>query len=140
MSAYNTPYEALGADGISDLVNTFYDLMDNDPRFADLRAMHAPDLSGIKQKLTEYLTGWMGGPPLYAEKYGTVCMTEPHEHYWIGPKARDEWLACMKLALDAVSDDEQLKKMMEVPLFRIADAVRNRDGERTADPGVIASG
>ncbi len=139
MTQYNTPFQALGAEGIAELVNTFYDLMDSEPEFQDLRAMHAEDLSGIKEKLTEYLTGWMGGPPLYADKYGTVCMTEPHEHYWIGPKERDEWLACMKLALDTVSDDEQLKKMMEVPLFRIADAVRNRDGARTIDPNVIAS-
>ncbi len=57
-----------------------------------MRAMHAKDLTVMKEKLADYLIGWMGGPPLYADKYGTVCMTTPHEPYHIGPAERDQWL------------------------------------------------
>lgn len=139
MSKYQTPFQALGEQGIRDLVQTFYDTMDTDPKYADLRKMHAEDLGPVIEKLSEYLTGWMGGPPLYAKKYGTVCMTEPHENYWIGPEERDQWLACMHDAMNKNGLEEELQQMLENPLFRVADAVRNREGQRSQDPNIITS-
>jgi hemoglobin len=127
-----TPYQILGEDGIRELTNAFYDIMDKLPEAAGLRAMHAKDLSPMKEKLAEYLTGWMGGPPLYADKYGSVCMTEPHEPYHIGPEERDQWLMCM----------DEVVEMLKVPMFRIADAIRNKEGPSAAatNPNVIAAG
>mgnify|MGYP000156218830 CR=1 FL=1 len=139
MSTYETPYQALGAEGIQAITNEFYDIMDSDEQFTKLRAMHAEDLNPMKIKLAEYLTGWMGGPPVYAEKYGGVCMTEPHANYWIGPDERDEWLACMNLALDKVVKEESVRDMLRAPLFQLADAVKNRETAKTVDPNIIAS-
>ena len=140
--APQTPYNILGEDGIRELTNAFYDIMDSLPEVADLRAMHARDLAPMKEKLAEYLTGWMGGPPLYADKYGTVCMTSPHEPYHIGPEERDQWLLCMDKALQQTGASEDLVEMLKVPMFRIADAVRNKEGPSAAatDPNVIAAG
>lgn len=140
--APQTPYNILGEDGIRELTNAFYDIMDSLPEMADLRAMHARDLAPMKEKLAEYLTGWMGGPPLYADKYGTVCMTSPHEPYHIGPEERDQWLLCMDKALQQTGASEDLVQMLKVPMFRIADAVRNKEGPSAAatDPNVIAAG
>jgi hemoglobin len=132
MSAAQTPYQILGDDGIHELTHTFYDIMDTLPEAAGLRSMHAKDLSGMKIKLAEYLTGWMGGPPLYSDKYGTVCMTSPHEPYHIGPDERDQWLLCMDKALEQTAASEELVEMLKVPMFRIADAIRNRDGVSAA--------
>ena len=136
-----TPYQILGEDGIRELTRTFYDIMDTLPEAAPLRAMHAKDLSPMKEKLAEYLTGWMGGPPLYADRYGTVCMTTPHEPYHIGPEERDQWLLCMDKALQQTGASEELVKMLKVPMFRIADAIRNREGPSAAatNPNVIAA-
>ena len=140
-NAPQTPYQILGEKGIRELASTFYDIMDTLPEAAALRAMHAEDLSPVKEKLAEYLVGWMGGPPLYADKYGTVCMTEPHEPYHIGPEERDQWLLCMDLALERINASDELVEMLKIPLFRIADAVRNREGPSSAktNPNVIAS-
>jgi len=137
-----TPYQILGEDGIHELTGTFYDIMDTLPEATELRAMHARDLTAMKVKLAEYLTGWMGGPPLYADKYGTVCMTSPHEPYHIGPQERDQWLLCMDKALEQIGASDELVAMLKVPMFRIADAVRNKEGPSTAttDPNVIAAG
>ncbi len=142
MSTPQTPYEILGEEGIRELTNAFYDIMDRLPEAASLRAMHAKDLSPMKEKLAEYLIGWMGGPPLYADKYGSVCMTTPHEPYHIGPEERDQWLLCMDLALKEIGASEELMEMLKIPLFRIADAVRNREGPSLArtDPNIIAAG
>lgn len=142
MNSPQTPYQILGEDGIRDLTSAFYDIMDELPEAKDLRAMHARDLAPMKEKLAEYLIGWMGGPPLYADKYGTVCMTTPHEPYHIGPEERDQWLLCMDLALERIDASEELVAMLKQPMFRIADAVRNREGPSAAstDPNVIAAG
>jgi len=143
MDSYRTPYEALGDEGIRRLCNAFYDIMDRLPEAAGIRAMHAEDLGPMKEKLAEYLIGWMGGPPIYADKYGSVCMTTPHEPYAIGPAERDQWLLCMDRALDEIEADEALRDMLAQPLFRVADAVRNREApseEVAGNPDIIASG
>lgn len=127
MNNPQTPYGILGEEGIRALVNAFYDNMEKLPEVADIRKMHARDLSPMKEKLAEYLIGWMGGPPVYAEKYGTVCMTSPHKPYAIGPRERDQWLLCMEKSLDDINADENLRAMLKLPMFRIADAVRNRE-------------
>lgn len=131
-----TPYELLGGSkAIKELADAFYDAMDELPQAANVRAMHAENLDMIKEKLYEYLVGWMGGPPLYQEKYGTVCMTKPHEPYAIGPKERDAWLLCMDTALERIGASEEVKQMLATPMYRIADAVKNCD-----DPDETARG
>lgn len=142
MHEQKTPYQLFGEQGIRDLVCAFYDIMDTLPEAAGVRAMHAQDLGPMKEKLAEYLIGWMGGPPLYADKYGTVCMTEPHEHYHIGPAERDQWLMCMDRALEQTGASDEVVEMLKIPMFRIADTVRNREGPSIADsdPNIIAAG
>jgi hemoglobin len=140
MADYQTPYQALGEEGIRALCVAFYDVMDELPEAVDVRRMHAADLEPMKEKLGDYLVGWMGGPPRYADKHGTVCMTEPHEHYWIGPRERDQWLLCMEKAMDRVEVEPQVREMLKVPLFRVADAVRNREDAAPDDPNIIAVG
>ena len=137
-----TPFQILGEDGIRELTCAFYDIMDSLPEAAGIRAMHAADLGPIKIKLAQYLTGWMGGPPRYAEKYGTVCMTTPHEPYHIGPAERDQWLLCMDKALEQCNASDELKDMLKIPMFRIADAIRNKQGPSSAEgnPNIIATG
>lgn len=59
----STFYELLGGiERVRDLVETFYDIMDSDPRAAPIRALHQPDLTEAREKLFMFLTGWTGGP------------------------------------------------------------------------------
>ena len=142
MQTAQTPFQLLGEQGIRELASAFYDIMDSLPEAAGVRAMHAQDLAPMKEKLAEYLIGWMGGPPLYANKYGSVCMTEPHQPYHIGPEERDQWLLCMHRALAQTGASEELVEMLRIPLFRIADAIRNREEPSAAatDANIIAAG
>ena len=128
----STPYQLLGGeDGVRRLCDAFYDCMDSLPQAAGIRRMHGEDLSGIRQKLFEYMSGWLGGPHLYAQKYGSICMTGPHRPYAIGPQERDQWLLCMDEALERVGASEEVKTMLKRPLQGIADVVRNRE---TSEP------
>jgi hemoglobin len=130
ISSQNTPYELLGGDaGIRRLAETFYDVMDELPEAAAIRKMHAESLVDVKQKLYEYLSGWMGGPHHYHKKYGTVCLTKPHRPYAIGPAERDQWLMCMDETLRRIEASEAVKAMLKGPMFNIADTIRNSDGD-----------
>lgn len=140
-----TPYDILGQAGIKALAEAFYDVMDELPQAAEVRAMHGENLDTIKRMLTAYLTGWLGGPPVYQAMKGTVCLTEPHEPYAIGPKERDQWLLCMDEALIRIDASEELKSMLKTPLFRVADTVRNQGHSdpkpaQPRDPNIIAVG
>lgn len=128
-----TPYHLLGGeDGVRRLCDAFYDCMDSLPAAADIRRMHGADLAAIREKLFEFLSGWLGGPPLYAQKYGSICMTGPHRPYAIGPKERDQWLLCMQQALEQVGASDEVKAMLEGPMFAIADMIRNREDSPSA--------
>ncbi|WP_317932042.1 group II truncated hemoglobin [Halioxenophilus sp. WMMB6] len=137
-----TPYQLLGEEGIKELANAFYDVMDELPEAQTIRNMHGENLDEIKQKLTDYLTGWMGGPPVYHSKHGTVCLTDPHAGYAIGPKERDQWVACFEKALERVNASDEVKAMLKEPVLRIASAVQNRETSPSdnTDPNIIAIG
>ena len=96
-----TLYEAIGGDAaVRALTHRFYVLMDTLPEAARCRAVHPPDLSGSEEKLYEYLTGWLGGPPLYTQKRGHPMLRRRHFMASIGPAERDEWLLCFVRALE----------------------------------------
>ncbi len=137
-----TPYEILGESGVKALASAFYDVMDEMTEAEEIRAMHAANLDEVKRKLSNYLIGWMGGPPIYQAVTGTVCLTDPHAPYHIGPRQRDQWLACMDAALDRIDASDELKTMLKKPMFQVAEAVRNQNESepKPLDPNMIAIG
>ncbi len=139
--APRSPYEILGDQGIKDLVAAFYEVMDTHPDAQEIRAMHAEDLAPVRSKLSAYLVGWMGGPPVYQAIAGTVCLTDPHAPFHIGPRQRDQWLMCMDEALERIGASEELKAMLKIPMRQIADTVRNQEESDPAprDPNIIAA-
>ena len=80
----------------------------------------------IKQKLFEYLNGWLGGPHLYKDKYGTICLTEPHQPYPIGEAQRDQWIACWERALEKIDAPEDFRAMTREPIGRMASFLVNQ--------------
>ncbi len=122
-----TPYKLLGKEeGIKALAEAFYDVMDELPEAEYIRKMHAKSLVDVKQKLFEYLNGWLGGPHLYQEKYGKICLTDPHKPFTISEGARDQWLHCWDVAMDRVGASEEVKEMIKTPIFRMADFMVNK--------------
>ena len=113
--------------GIKQLADVFYEVMNELPEAKEIRNMHGGDLAEIKQKLFEYLSGWLGGPALYSEKYGTICLTDPHRPYKINDSHRDQWLLCMDKALERVGASDELRTLLKEPFFALADVVKNID-------------
>lgn len=122
----HTPYDAIGGDrGIRALVDHFYDLMDELPETAHIRAMHPADLSESRDKLYEFLSGWFGGPPLYMEKRGHPRLRARHLPFPVDEAARDQWLLCMNRALDDAGLDTMMTTALKQSFFNMANHMRN---------------
>lgn len=97
----DTSFQSAGGEaGIRQLVDDFYRFMDELPEAQTIRAMHKPDLTASRDKLTLFLCGWMGGPKLYHDKYGGINIPRDHAHLPVGAAERDAWLLCMEKALE----------------------------------------
>ena len=117
-------HAAGGEAGLRRLVDEFYRQMDTLPEAAGIRAMHPADLSDAADKLHRFLCGWLGGPKLYLEKYGSIHIPSAHAHLAIGAGERDAWLLCMERALARQDYSEDFRRYLLHALFRPAEACR----------------
>ena len=123
------PYDLIGGEPVvRGLVDRFYDLMDLEPGYAALRAAHGTELSGARQKLFMFLSGWLGGPPLYTEQHGHPRLRMRHMPFSIGVLERDQWVACMDQAMGEVGIDSQMRARLKASCRQTADWMRNRAG------------
>ncbi len=123
-----TPYQMIGGEHqVRTLVDTFYDLMDAVPEYYVIRKLHPQDLASSREKLYMFLSGWLGGPPLYVEKYGHPMLRARHLPFAIGIAERDAWMACMGQAMQGLVADEKLREWLLAQLFKTADWMRNRE-------------
>ncbi|MGZ8261398.1 MAG: group II truncated hemoglobin [Methylotenera sp.] len=118
--------EAHGVENVRKLVETFYDIMDSDPKAKPLRAMHQPDLTEAREKLFMFLTGWTGGPQLYIERYGHPMLRKRHLPFAIDESARDQWMYCMIKAMHQLGFADELMKKLAEQLYGVADFMRNQ--------------
>jgi hemoglobin len=124
-----TPYALVGgAAALRRLVDRFYDLMDSVPEYHGIRKLHPAELAGSREKLFMFLSGWLGGPGLYVEKYGHPMLRARHLPYAIGVAERDAWLACMDQAMRETGLDDALRARLREAFFGTADWMRNRPG------------
>ena len=125
-STHPTPYDRLGGDaGVRALVDRFYDYMDTLPQAREIRAMHPAHLESSRQKLFLFLSGWLGGPPLYVQKYGHPRLRMRHLHFAIDTSARDAWLECMNRAIADCVHEKLLAEMLRSAFSRMASHLRN---------------
>lgn len=126
-----TPYESIGGETVvRALVRRFYDLMDTLPEAYDVRRLHAADLGAAEQKLFMFLSGWLGGPDLYVQRHGHPRLRARHLPFPIGTRERDQWLLCMKQALEENVAEPGLRNRLFEAMAALADHMRNQ-----AEPG-----
>ena len=122
-------FELLGGEpAVRALVDRFYDLMDLEPDYAALRAVHGSTLDDARDKLFWFLCGWLGGPQHYIERFGHPRLRARHLPFAIGIRERDQWLACMGQAMRERAVDPLLAERLAQAFFGTADWMRNRGG------------
>ncbi len=124
----STPYEVLGGEaGIKHLVNRFYELMDELPEAYAVRQIHPESLSGSASGLFEYLSGWLGGPPLYTEKKGHPRLRMRHAPYKVSQQMRDEWMLCMSQVITEQVQDLIFRAWLLNTFDQMADHLINTE-------------
>nr|WP_214121383.1 group II truncated hemoglobin [Curvibacter sp. CHRR-16]MBT0569180.1 group II truncated hemoglobin [Curvibacter sp. CHRR-16] len=119
-------FDVIGGEPvITRLVERFYDLMDLEPAYAELRAAHGNTLDDARQKLFWFLCGWMGGPNYFVERFGHPRLRARHMPFKIGIQERDQWVACMAQSMREVGIDPALRERLEQSFFQTADWMRN---------------
>jgi hemoglobin len=125
----NSAFDALGGEAaLRTLVDRFYDLMELEPAYAGIRALHPSTLDGSRDKLHWFLCGWTGGPDLYVQRFGHPRLRARHLPFAIGIAERDQWMACMGQAMAECGVDEALHERLAAVFFNTADWMRNRGG------------
>lgn len=121
-----TPFEWMGGESaVRALVDRFYDLMDLEPAYRELRLAHGSGLDDARQKLHWFLCGWLGGPQHYTERFGHPRLRMRHMPFAIGVRERDQWLACMDQAMGDVGIEPELRRRLAASFFQTADWMRN---------------
>ncbi|MCY1670382.1 group II truncated hemoglobin [Novosphingobium sp. SL115] len=112
-----SPYDRIGGiDVLRQITDRFYDLMDTDPAYQALRAMHAPDLAPMRDSLPGFLSGWAGGPRQWFEANPGKCMMSMHKPFPITRVTAGQWADCMTRAIADVdpADTEIADAMAQV--------------------------
>jgi len=126
-SAFDSPYEWIGGEErVRALVERFYDLMDLEPAYAELRAVHGSVLDDARQKLFWFLCGWLGGPQHYTDRFGHPRLRARHLPFKVGLVERDQWLACMDQAMAETGVPAALRERLKKSFFETADWMRNQ--------------
>jgi len=121
-------YQAAGEfEGLVRLCERFYFYMDTLAEAKTIRGMHRDDLTESVDKLACFLSGWLGGPKRYREKYGPIAIPRAHAHLAIGSSERDAWMLCMKHALKDQAYSEDFKRYLFEQLYVPAERCRTRD-------------
>lgn len=98
------------------ITDRFYDLMDQDPAYAELRAIHATDLAPMRESLPLFLAGWAGGPRDWFERNPGKCMISMHAPFPINSQTAVQWADAMRQAIaeSAVADRAVADAMADV--------------------------
>ena len=115
MTPPRTAYDMIGgATIVRKVVDRFYDLMDADPAYAELRALHAPDLDPMRSSLSGFLNAWLGGPRDWFEQRPGMCMMSAHRGVTIGEQTARQWADAMTKAVnEQVADAAFATKLAE---------------------------
>lgn len=117
-----SPFERVGGHAaMRAITDRFYDLMEQDPAYAELRAVHAADLSDIRAQLPLFLAGWAGGPRDWFEANPGKCMMSAHRGIPINRATAGQWAEAMARAIAEVEvADREVAEAMADVLGRMA--------------------
>jgi hemoglobin len=128
MENTTTTYEKIGGDAVvGKLCDRFYELMDTVPQFRAFVPCIRPVWRVPATSFTcSCPAGW--GPDLFVEKFGHPRLRGRHMPFEIGIAERDQWVACMVLAMEDVGIEKSLSKKLLDNFFHTADFMRNKEG------------
>ena len=118
-------YEKVGGEQFfSDLVSQFYAYVATDPI---LRPMYPEsDMKGAAERLQMFLEQYWGGPTTYQEQRGHPRLRMRHAGFHINSAARDAWLNAMRIVVDGMQMDSDLRAQLWSYLEMAANSMVNQ--------------
>jgi hemoglobin len=89
-------YKVMGEENIFRMMLDFYKELEK----SEVRPLFPADMEAASKKSALFFITILGGPPLYAEKYGSPRMRARHIPFEIDEHARQVWLACFERVLE----------------------------------------
>ena len=83
--------------------------------------------SKTREKFFMFLSGWLGGPPLYEMKWGHPQLRMRHSPFSIGEYEAQEWMRCMRIAMEDVGIAGQLRSFLDTRFDELALHMRNTE-------------
>ena len=77
-----------------------------------IRDLHPRDMRSSREKFFMFLSGWLGGPDRYVAAFGHPRLRARHLLFPIGESERDQWLMCMRIALDKMLIDAAFREQL----------------------------
>lgn len=124
-------YSLIGGEhGVRQLVETFYDVIEDCAEGHAVNILHLRGHGVAHSRIEQFnfLSGFLGGPRLYGEKYGHSDVRLMHEHVDINAEAKEAWLTCMSMAIDKVGLESGLKQTLMANFTKVAAMLVNRNG------------
>jgi hemoglobin len=121
-----TPYDLIGgAPAIQAIVDRFYDLVETEPRFLRLRAMHETDLEPMRRSLASFLSFWFGGPQEWRPAKSGACVMAAHAHFLIDHDHAQQWIDAMSIAIADNGVEPQLAATIKNAMTRMCAGMIN---------------
>ncbi|MGD6817622.1 thiol management oxidoreductase [Metabacillus sp. 84] len=123
--SFATPYEAIGKELLSQLVDAFYSNVEKHPL---LSPIFPDELTETARKQKQFMTQYLGGPPLYTEEHGHPMLRARHLPFPITEDRAEAWLECMDKAMDEVGLDGDIRTFFFERLTLTAHHMVNTSG------------
>lgn len=122
-----TPFDLVGGmASVEDIVERFYDLLEQEPQFAALRALHAADLAPMRTSLAGFLAAWLGGPRDWFSEHPGVCMMSAHRGVAMTADVGRQWANAMTRAIEASPVEPEMGAKMAGALSDLALSMAQR--------------
>ncbi|MDO6619116.1 MULTISPECIES: group II truncated hemoglobin [unclassified Shewanella] len=121
-------YDLIGGEKTIRLIaQNFYQQMQSREDTQPLLAIHRAPIKDSQQKLFEFLSGWLGGPQLYQQKYGHPALRARHMPFDIDQTMVDQWLTCMEQAIAEAIKKPEHQQVIFQAISQLANNMRNKD-------------
>ena len=119
-----TPYDTIGEETLNHLIHAFYRRVGKHPNLAPI---FPDDLTETARKQEQFMTQFLGGPPLYTEEHGHPMLRARHMPFEITQTRAKEWLQCMEDAMDEVGLSGSIRDFYFSRLVQTAEHMINTD-------------
>ena len=127
-SSQSNAYDLIGGEKTIRLIaHHFYLQMQQRSDTQPLLAIHRAPIADSEQKLFEFLSGWLGGPQLYQQKYGHPALRARHTPFAIDQAMVDQWLTCMEQAIIKAIKKPEHRQVIFQAISTLANNMRNQD-------------